>query len=260
MRHVGLFLVVWGAYWLPIALPLAIGLRWRPFQSATLRQKLPLLLTLYATAPLALFTVEAIAARTIFGELAQSSVLMSAGLGFVLGLFGLAILFLVQVKLSWLQLKPATTTARTIAKAVCLSGALAIGVGLIEEVIFRVFLIDQLSSSFSLWLSAIISSLAFAFLHLIWDWRNTRLQLPGLWLMGMVLALAYTVDGFSVGLPWGLHSGWIFGMALSEIWGALSPTGQVSLWITGQEGLPLTGVGSLFFLLGTAGTLWLTFH
>ncbi|MGF1515528.1 MAG: lysostaphin resistance A-like protein [Elainellaceae cyanobacterium] len=258
MGLVGLFFAVWCGYWLPLALPLSAWLSWSPFQTATLRQKLPLLLTLYAAAPLALLTTEAIADRKIIYGLNQPDVLISAGLGFLVGLCGLALLFWAQLKLAWLRRGEDLIGVRRVVEAVFLGTILAVGVGLVEEMIFRVFLISQLARSLSFGLAAAISSSIFALLHLVWDWQNTKFQLPGLWIMGMVLAFAYRVNGFSIGLPWGLHAGWILGMALAEMQGTLTPTAQVPIWVTGQAGQPLAGVGALLFLLGTAGLLWIT--
>lgn len=255
----GLFFMVWCGYWFPLALPLAIWLDWKPFQASTLRQKLPLLLALYATAPLALLTIEAIADRRIIYRLAQPSALISAVAGFLIGLCGLALLFWTQLRLDWLCLEKAAIDARIIAETVLLGSILALGVGLVEEMVFRAFLLSQLSSTFSFSLAAAISSTIFALLHLIWDWQNTRFQLPGLWIMGIVLAFAYRVNEFSIGLPWGLHAGWILGMALVEMRGTLTPTGQAPLWVTGQTGQPLAGLSALLFLAATAGILWLIF-
>lgn len=257
MAIASLFFLVWCGYWSPIALPLAVWLNWKPFQPATLRQKLPLLLALYATAPLALLTLEAIADRRITYGLVQPFVWVSAGIGFLIGLCGLTLLFWVQLRLGWLSAERETLSLRMIVETVLLGGVLALGVGLVEEMVFRAFLLSQLSFTASFGLAAAISSLIFAMLHLIWDWQNTRSQLPGLWIMGMVLALAYKINGFSIGLPWGLHAGWILGMALVEIRGTLAPTEQAPVWITGRVGQPLTGIGALLFLVGTAGLLWL---
>ncbi|MGF1535016.1 MAG: CPBP family intramembrane glutamic endopeptidase [Elainellaceae cyanobacterium] len=217
------------------------------------------MLTLYASAPLALLTVEAIANCSIAYGLNQPSALVSAVAGFLIGLWGLILLFWIQLKLDWLCSEKAAIDARRIAETALLGSILALGVGLVEEMVFRAFLVSQLTRTFSFSLAATISSVIFSLLHLIWDWQNTRFQLPGLWIMGMVLAFAYRINEFSIALPWGLHAGWILGMALVETQGALAPTGRAPVWITGQMGQPLMGLSTLLFLAATAGLLWLIF-
>ncbi|MGB3614829.1 MAG: CPBP family intramembrane glutamic endopeptidase [Elainellaceae cyanobacterium] len=212
---------------------------------------------LYATAPIALFIVEAIADETFVYGLDRASTIASASLGFLIGLVGLVALFGLQIALGWLRVKPMPVGGQSMAKTILLTGSLAVGVSLVEEVIFRSFLLTQFSKTAPFYLSAGLSSLIFALLHLVWDWQNTRFQLAGLWTMGMVLAWAYRLDGFSLGLPWGLHAGWILGIALVELQGKLLPTGQVAVWITGAAEQPLAGLSTLSFLGGTAGLLWL---
>lgn len=257
MGIASLFFLIWCGIWLPFAIPLAARLKWKPFMTSTPRQKIPLLLALYITAPIALLSIEAIAGKpTIYG-LDRPSALASAGLGFLVGLAGLIALFGLQLLWGWLRVESAPVGAQSVIKTILFSGSLAVGVGLVEEAIFRSFLIAQLAETFPFYLAAGLSSLVFASLHLVWDWQNTRFQLVGLWAMGMVLAWAYRLDGFSLALPWGLHAGWILGIAVVELRGKLLPTGQVSTWITGQADQPLAGLSALSFLAGTAGLLWL---
>ena len=72
----------------------------------------------------------------------------------------------------------------------------------IEEGVFRGFVLTQLRQDYTIELAAAISSLIFALLHLLWEQKETVPQLPGLWLMGMVLVLARWTDGGSLGLAW----------------------------------------------------------
>ncbi|MEO0406068.1 MAG: CPBP family intramembrane glutamic endopeptidase [Cyanobacteria bacterium P01_A01_bin.135] len=215
------------------------------------------MLSLYATAPLALYLVELIGPRSPVAKFGPQ-ITAPALIGFFVGIAGLAILFWVQLRLGWLQTVGGEPPPKfDVGKAICLSAILAIGVGLVEEIIFRGFLFTQFSESFSPYAAASLSSLIFALLHLVWDRENTQPQLIGLWIMGMVLAWAYALNGFSIGLPWGLHAGWILGIAVVEIRGQLTPTGQVPLWVTGGAGRPLAGLGATGFLLATAAVLWL---
>ncbi|MBE9179174.1 CPBP family intramembrane metalloprotease domain-containing protein, partial [Oculatella sp. LEGE 06141] len=46
------FFLAWVALWMPIAIPLAIWLKWHPGQPLAPAQKLPLLVSLYLLAPI----------------------------------------------------------------------------------------------------------------------------------------------------------------------------------------------------------------
>ena len=81
-----------------------------------------------------------------------------------------------------------------------------------EELIFRGFLQNELNQDYPVWVAGAIASLIFAVTHLLWERQETLPQLPGLWLMGMVLTLARWADGGSLWLACGLHAGWIWGL------------------------------------------------
>ncbi len=134
---------------------------------------------------------------------------------------------------------------------------LGLWVGITEEVIFRGVLINELTPDYSYWLAGIISSVIFALLHLIWQPKKTIPQLPGLWLMGMVLVLArWIIDG-NLGLAWGLHAGWIWGLSSLQEANLISYTGKVPSQITGWLGDPIAGIVGIICLLATGVILWL---
>jgi membrane protease YdiL (CAAX protease family) len=135
---------------------------------------------------------------------------------------------------------------------------LGLWIGVTEELIFRGFLLNTLRQDYSVWVAAAISSVIFALLHLIWEQQNTLPQLPGLWLMGMVLVLARWADGGSLGLAWGLHAGWIWGLTCLDSAELISYTGKGSVWMTGLGKKPLAGIAGIICLLITGILLqWL---
>ena len=266
LLKVGCFFLLWTIVWLPIALPLAIALKWRPSQSITPSQKLPLLASLYLLAPAVLW-VAAYLERVSFANYGLSwdaSVLRSLGWGLLFGVAGLAVSFAVQQALGWLkwqhplQIKlEQTEDRRTRAVLAVLLPTLGLGlwVSLTEELIFRGFLINQLQQDYSAWVAAAIASLIFALLHLVWEGKENIPQLPGLWLMGMILTLARWVDGGSLGLAIGLHAGWIWAIASLDSLEAIAYTESSSPWLTGLNGKPLAGGMGILFLLATGGVL-----
>jgi hypothetical protein len=250
------FFLAWIVLWLPLAVPLAVGLQWRPTQPLEMAKKLPLLASLYAVVPFVLWGAAQIEGIPLssYGLSSKFSVLSSLSMGLGLGILGLTLLFGIQLSLGWSQWQP--SQSQPLRWTLMLTLGLALFVSFIEEWIFRGFLVNQLLDAYSIWVSAFVSSLIFALLHLVWEGQATVPQLPGLWLMGMVLFLARWVDGGSLGLAWGLHAGWIWGIASLDTAQILQVTGKGPAWMTGLAGKPLAGVLGLLLLLGTGGTLW----
>ncbi|MGP1383222.1 MAG: lysostaphin resistance A-like protein [Thainema sp.] len=132
---------------------------------------------------------------------------------------------------------------------------LASWIGFTEELIFRGFMQTHLQSQFAVGWAAAIASVIFAISHVLWEGRQQVPQLPGLWLMGMVLVAARWVDGGSIGLAWGLHSGWIWSLACLDTAQLYQLTGKGPAWLTGTLEQPLFGLMPLVLLLGTGISL-----
>lgn len=266
------FFIIWVLVWLPLGIPLAIVLKWQPAQPITPSQKLPLVASLYLIAPLILWGFSQIqeVPFSAYGLAGTIPFLSSLGLGLVFGVLGLAVLFGLQVGLGWIQWLPASHISAphldSAARPTQTSGfswrvlvptlLLGLWVSVTEELVFRGFLLNQLQQEYSFWLAGAIASVVFALLHLVWEGLENVPQLPGLWLMGMVLVLARQVDGGSLGLACGLHAGWIWGIASLDTAQAIKYTGKGADWMTGLGQQPLAGVMGLLFLTGTGVGLW----
>jgi len=252
------FFSAWLLAWLPIAIPLARRLHWQPFTPLAIAQKLPLVLSLYAIVPFLLgatIVLEQVS-PSVYGIAWNSSVLVSLVTGLSLAIAGVALLFGLEVALGWVEWRsPDLTTVASIATNWVLPLGLGLVIGAIEEAVFRGFLLTQLQQEVSWWIAAVISSLVFALLHLVWDSKALP-QLPGLGLMGLVLVLARWLDGGSLGVPWGLHAGWIWAMASLDAAGAISYRDRAPVWLTGFAGQPLAGGLGLLLLLLTGGVVW----
>ncbi|NEQ31036.1 MAG: CPBP family intramembrane metalloprotease [Leptolyngbya sp. SIO4C5] len=265
-----LFFVVWGGLWLPLAIPVAVVVKWRPGKPIEAAQKLPLLASLYLLAPLVVWGATRVNASSFaaYGMVWQRSLLVSLLAGLALAVAGLGLLVLIQWALGWIALNgktnrdrsdTSTTQAETppsLAKVVLPLLLLALWIGWTEELVFRGFLLNQLHQSYGWGLTAAIASGIFALLHLIWEGRENVPQLPGLWLMGMVLALARWADGGQLGLAWGLHAGWVWGIASLDTAAVFRPTVKSKPWLVGRPGQPLTGLMTILLMLATAGVLW----
>ena len=171
-------------------------------------------------------------------------------------------LFGLEWVLGWVEWRPdkIESSESTKIESIVTIFLLPLGLGLlisaIEESIFRGFLLTQLQQQYPSWAAAASSSLIFALLHLIWDGKQAGPQLPGLWLMGLVLVLARSADGGNLGLAWGLHAGWIWAMASLDAAQMIRRRDRAPIWMTGLAGQPLAGGMGLLLLLLTGGVLW----
>lgn len=265
LLEVTVFFVAWVSLWLPLAIASTLILQktkvlsasWQPFNPITTEQKLPLLASLYLIAPLVLWGANRVIGYSFadYGFVANWSTLQYLGIGFGIGIVGLAILFGGETVLGWLKWQQ-------IPKQQVISVSLpilplAIWISGIEELIFRGFVLTQLQQEYSVIISAAICSSIFAVLHLIWEQTETKPQLLGLWLMGMVLVLARYINSGNLGLAWGLHSGWVWAIATLDTAQLVTYTGKAPDWITGKYGKPLAGIAGIIFLAATGAILWL---
>ncbi|MEG4090351.1 CPBP family glutamic-type intramembrane protease [Microcoleus sp. Pol12B4] len=263
-----LFFSTWIVVWLPAAIVLAIALKWHPPQPLG-NKKLPLLASLYVIVPFILWATSWIENTSFinWGWDWQPAVLMSLMRGLGLGIISLVILFGLQLTAGWIELKKSeTSTTETVEKQInfwtlifnpasLLTLLLALWISATEELIFRGCLQTILQQDYSVLIAAAIASFIFAIAHLIWDAKETLPQLPGLWLMGMVLTLARIADNGSLGLAIGIHAAWIWGITTVDTESAIKPTSRVPEWITGIAAKPLAGAAGILLLLATAAVL-----
>ncbi|KAB8319900.1 CPBP family intramembrane metalloprotease [Tolypothrix campylonemoides VB511288] len=250
------FFIVWLGCWLPIAALIAFASKWQLSKGLQPEQKLPLVVSLYLLVPFVLWGASWLTDTPFsdYGLPSNISTLYSLGLGLALGVLSIAVVFLLQFWLGWCSFQWSNfKLVRPILLPILL---VALFIGGIEELVFRGFLFTELNKDNSVWVAALISSSIFALLHLVWEQRETTPQLPGLWFMGMVLVLARFVDGGSLGLAWGLHTGWVWAIATLDTAQLIDYTGKVSDWVTGKNKKPLAGVAGIVCLLFTVGIFW----
>lgn len=262
IARISLFFAVWAVLWLPIAIPLATRLQWQWGTPLSPSQKLSLVASLYLLAPLVLYGAQRVGGSTWadLGLFWNHQTLGSAGIGLGLGALGIGVLFGVQRSLGWVVWQgqfEQPSLGSALMSVVLPTLLLGSWVSVTEETIFRGFVLNQLQTDYGFWLSAAIASLIFAVLHLVWDpWRETGPQVPGLWLMGMILVVARWANGGNLGLAIGLHAGWIWAMATLDTLQCVRYTERVPSWMTGLGNKPLAGVSGLLFLAGTGAVIW----
>ncbi|MHC0063995.1 CPBP family intramembrane glutamic endopeptidase [Nostoc sp. UIC 10890] len=251
------FFVCWIVSWLPVAAVSALLLNWQPPKPLQPEQKMPLLVSLYLLAPLILWGVLWLTNKSFsdYGFISNLSTLTSLAIGFSLGVVSLAIVFSGQFWLGWCSFEK--TNFKLLLPILLPIFLIALLVGGIEELVFRGFLFTELAQDYPILVAAAISSLIFALLHLVWEQSETAPQLPGLWLMGMVLVLARFASSGNLGLAWGLHAGWVWAIATLDTAELINYTGIVSDWFTGKNKKPLAGLAGIICVLGTGVIIWL---
>ncbi|MGB3405760.1 MAG: CPBP family intramembrane glutamic endopeptidase [Microcoleaceae cyanobacterium] len=261
-----IFFLVWIGVWLPIAVVSAILLNWHPPQPLSPQQKITLLGSLYFVVPWLIWGVTVLEQQTFsdYGWSIHRQTVFSISLGLVLGGLSLGLLYAVIWKLGAIDWQPSLNSDSQNSTALSLFVTLReiVSVGLIafwisatEELVFRGFLQFQLQQDYSLWVAATLVSILFACSHLLWNSQETLPQLPGLWLMGMVLTTARFCDPATLALPIGLHASWIWGITLAEQRFVSNPKTVLPQWIVGNINQPLASLSSWVMLLTLAAVL-----
>ena len=250
------FLAIWAICWLPIALIVSQLINWQPDRALEPQQKLILLGSLYILAPIILgWKIKANdLSFASLGLSFDSNILISLVWGLILAVGSIISIFVLESAFNLViwhfsnlkQLLPLLLPILI----------LSLSISLVEESIFRGYIFSTLLPDFSYWFAAIVSSLIFALLHLIWERKETFPQLPGLWLMGMILTEARLVDNGSIGLAIGLHAGWIWGLTCIDS-AQLLTYGKKDSWLTGINQQPLAGVAGIFCMIATGLVIWL---
>lgn len=257
-----LFFLGWLGVWSLVAVPLSQSLGWRPFRPTPVDHKLRLLLPLYAIAPVAIAIANRLLGQTWADQGLRWTVATASGLaiGWGLAIAGLALVL--GGKLRWglvtLERPAAATPPARWQRLATLGGLILLGlvIGGIEELVFRGWLQTQLAIAWVPWGAAIAASAIFALAHLVWEGRPGLWQQPGLWLLGLVLVVARWADGGSIALAWGLHAGWVSGLAYIGEFLRPVPVPDQPTWLTGRLAQPLTDVLDLALLVITAAGLW----
>ena len=249
------FFGLWAAIWLPIAGAIIQFIDWQPGQPLIPQHKLILLASLYILSPGIVawkIKVESLSFADL-GLSPTANILVSILLGLTISLASVIVIFSLEstfnlVSWRWQNFEALLSLFLPIL-------FLSLSISFVEEVIFRGYVFSTLKSDRSFWLAATISSIIFALLHLIWERKQTLPQIPGLWLMGMVLIAAKILNGDSIYLAIGLHAGWIWSLTCIDS-AQLVTYNYQHHWITGVNQQPLAGFAGLFCLAVTGLGLW----
>lgn len=259
------FLGIWLLLWLPLAFIVARRLKMAWTYPVAPAHKLPLLLPLYGLAPLAIWGYSRFLAPqswSDYGLIWRPSLWFAMGTGFAIAVLGVLLLVLMEWGLGWRRLSFPGQGESSGSMLLPVAGVLVLTVfiGGIEELVFRGVLVQGLLPVMPLGAVVVATSLIFALSHLVWDGTAGIPSLLGLGLMGGVLFLARWVDGGGLGLPWGLHSGWIFAIALLDTLNLASQVNEPLPPLAGKPDQPLTGIFPLGLLVLTGVGLWVYYQ
>jgi membrane protease YdiL (CAAX protease family) len=250
-----LFLIIWGVIWLPIAFPLSRLIKWHPRAPISNSQKLTLITSLYLIAPFLAWGVMGQRSLNQILLIFKASLLHSILLGYVVGIITIVLIDGIEWGLGWLQWQKPPQLVNSALKTLPLLFLVSLLVASVEELIFRGVFVQFLSQDFNVWLTAVISSLVFALLHLLWERKDTLAQLPGLFLMGMVLFYSVTIEG-NIALAIGIHGGWVLAISSLDTLDIYQYNSQVNPWLCGTKGKPLASLAGLMVLIVTAFILF----
>ncbi len=167
---------------------------------------------------------------------------LSIGLSFTFSLFAL------EGLLGWVKFQTPQTTLPLIIFQGFLS---AFGIGLVEELVFRGWLLDELQRDYSPKTTLGADAIIFAVSHFLKplpEVIRTFPTFPALLLLGLTLIWAKRSTGGLLGLPIGIHWGLVWGYYILNVGKLIESSNQVSPWITGVDGNPLAGIMGIFFL------------
>ncbi|KAK6131703.1 hypothetical protein DH2020_034500 [Rehmannia glutinosa] len=129
--------------------------------------------------------------------------------------------------------------------------ATATGVSVVEELLFRSWLPQEIAADFGYYRGIVISGLLFALLQ-----RSTW-EIPGLWLLSLSLSGARQRSSGSLSLSIGLRAGILASNFILKKGGFLTYQPNIPLWVTGGHPFqPFSGVVGLAFSLVLAVILY----
>jgi uncharacterized protein len=174
------------------------------------------------------------------------------GQGWCIGVSSLMLLLLVQGWLGWLTWQPAAVSWPGLIGGGLLS---SLGVGIIEELVFRGWILDELDRDYSQPMTLWVNSVIFAAshfgnpAHLILGWP----RFLGLIVLGLLLVVAKRSQGNRLGISIGLHAGLIGVIYLKDVGQIIKFTNRIPEWVTGVGGTPVAGVSGVLALLVLLG-------
>ena len=186
-----------------------------------------------------------------FGLVANQRSLFGFLQGWGMGFSSLLLLYFIQGLLGLLEWQPVSMPLEQLLGGGLLS---SVGVGFIEELVFRGWILTELEADYSLAVSLWSNALLFAIIHFVKPLSVMLAmfpQFPGLTVLGLLLVWAKRSQQNLLGVSIGLHAGIIGVVYLVDVGKMVKYTNLAPAWITGA-GTPAAGLMGIIGLLSLA--------
>jgi uncharacterized protein len=168
--------------------------------------------------------------------------------GLFIGWGAVLLLFVFLGEMNWAQwFVPGSSFPKVVAEALLIS--LAFGVA--EELLFRGWLLDELSRDYSKTTAAMSGSLVFALAHFLKPWDAivaSWLTFPALLILGLTLVWGKRATSGRLGWSIGYHAGLVGGYYMLNVGNLVKPIASVPTWLTGMNGNPLASLPGVVIL------------
>jgi uncharacterized protein len=171
--------------------------------------------------------------------------------GWGMGFSSLLLLYFIQGLLGLVEWQPVKIPWGELIGGGLLS---SVGVGFIEEMVFRGWILTELEADYSPSVSLWSSALLFAITHFIKPLPVMLAmfpQFPGLTVLGLLLVWAKRSQQNLLGVSIGLHAGIVGVVYLMDVGKMVKYTDRLPIWITGG-GTPAAGVMGIIGLMSLA--------
>jgi membrane protease YdiL (CAAX protease family) len=176
----------------------------------------------------------------------QNGLELLKGLG--IALLFLSSLFCLEGLLGWLDWH---LNISTLPRVMVEGLGIGLGVGFVEELFFRGWLLDELQRDYRPAFAFGCNSFVYTLLHFIKPVAvllRTWPEFAGLFLLGLIFIWAKRAGQGRLGFPIGLHVGLVWGYYLIKVGQLIQYNSSIPAWITGIDGNPLAGGMGLLFL------------
>ena len=168
--------------------------------------------------------------------------------GLFIGWGAVLLLFVFLGEMNWAQwFVPGSSFPKVVAEALLISLAF----GFAEELLFRGWLLDELSRDYSKTTAAVSCSLVFALAHFLKPWDAivaSWLTFPALLILGLTLVWGKRATSGRLGWSIGYHAGLVGGYYMLNVGNLVKPIASVPTWLTGMNGNPLASLPGVVIL------------
>ena len=168
--------------------------------------------------------------------------------GLLMGWGAVLLLFVFLGEMNWAQwFVPGPLFPKVVAEALLISLAF----GFAEELLFRGWLLDELSRDYSKKTAAVACSVVFALAHFLKPWDAivaSWLTFPALMILGLTLVWGKRATRGRLGWSVGYHAGLVGGYYMLNVGNLVKPIASVPTWLTGMNGNPLASLPGVVIL------------